>query len=89
MQESVEFAAILLVKFIVSVSSIILLSSTTKLQDMLEGAGRMGLPAEFALTLGMMIRYLFVFGYIYRKVTSLLPRDVSTRSIRKFPTVTG
>ena len=29
-----------------------------------EGAGRMGLPAEFALTLGMMIRYLFVFGYM-------------------------
>ncbi len=39
---------------------------------MLEGAGRMGLPAEFALTLGMMIRYLFVFGYIYRKVNESL-----------------
>ena len=35
---------ILLVKFIVCVSAIILLSSTTKLQDMLEGAGRMGFP---------------------------------------------
>ncbi|MFA5348203.1 MAG: cobalt ECF transporter T component CbiQ [Methanoregula sp.] len=70
--ESLEFATILFVKFIVSVSSIILLSSTTKLQDMLEGAGRMGLPAEFALTLGMMIRYLFVFGYIYRKVNESL-----------------
>jgi cobalt/nickel transport system permease protein len=70
--ESLEFAAILFVKFIVCVSSIILLSSTTKLQDMLEGAGRMGLPAEFALTLGMMIRYLFVFGYIYRKVNESL-----------------
>jgi cobalt/nickel transport system permease protein len=70
--ESVEFAFILLVKFIVCVSAIILLSSTTKLQDMLEGAGRMGLPPEFALTLGMMIRYLFVFGYIYRKVNESL-----------------
>jgi cobalt/nickel transport system permease protein len=70
--ESVEFATILLVKFIVCISAIILLSSTTKLQDMLEGAGRMGLPAEFALTLGMMIRYLFVFGYIYRKVNESL-----------------
>ena len=66
--ESVEFAAILLVKFVVCVSAIILLSSTTKLHDMLEGAGRMGLPPEFALTFGMMIRYLFVFGYIYRKI---------------------
>ena len=70
--ESVEFATILLVKFVICVSAIILLSSTTKLQDMLEGAGRMGLPAEFALTLGMMIRYLFVFGYIYRKVNESL-----------------
>ncbi|MEI7856012.1 MAG: cobalt ECF transporter T component CbiQ [Methanomicrobiales archaeon] len=66
--ESVEFAVILLVKFVVCVTAIILLSSTTKLHDMLEGAGRMGLPPEFALTFGMMIRYLFVFGYIYRKI---------------------
>jgi cobalt/nickel transport system permease protein len=70
--ESVEFAVILLVKFIVCVSAIILLSSTTKLHDMLGGAGRMGLPPEFALTFGMMIRYLFVFGYIYRKINESL-----------------
>jgi cobalt/nickel transport system permease protein len=70
--ESVEFAAILLVKFIVCVSAIILLSSTTKLHDMLEGAGRMGLPPEFALTFAMMIRYLFVFAYIYRKINEAL-----------------
>jgi cobalt/nickel transport system permease protein len=70
--ESVEFAAILLVKFVICVSAIILLSSTTKLHDMLEGAGRMGLPPEFALTFGMMIRYLFVFGYIYRKINESL-----------------
>jgi len=70
--ESVTFAFILLVKFIISISFIILLSSTTKIQDMLEGATRLGLPADFALILGMMIRYLFVFGYIYRKVTESL-----------------
>jgi cobalt/nickel transport system permease protein len=70
--ESVQFAGILLVKFVVCTSAIILLSSTTKLHDMLEGAGRMGLPPEFALTFGMMIRYLFVFGYIYRKINESL-----------------
>jgi cobalt/nickel transport system permease protein len=70
--ESVEFASILFVKFIVCVSAIIVLSSTTKLQDLLEAASRMGLPAEFALTFGMMIRYLFVFGYIFRKVNESL-----------------
>lgn len=70
--ESIEFACILLVKFLISISFIILLSSTTKVQDMLEGATRLGLPADFALVLGMMIRYLFVFGYIYRKVSEAL-----------------
>jgi len=70
--ESVEFACILAVKFLVSISFIVLLSVTTKLQDLLQGASRMGLPAEFALALGMMIRYLFVFGYIYRKVNEAL-----------------
>jgi cobalt/nickel transport system permease protein len=70
--ESVEFAWILAVKFLICISFIILLSSTTKLQDMLQGASRLGLPAELALALGMMIRYLFVFGYIFRKVNETL-----------------
>ena len=70
--ESIQFASILAVKFLVSVSFIILLSVTTTLQDLLQGAGRLGLPAEFALALGMMIRYLFVFGYIFRKVNESL-----------------
>jgi cobalt/nickel transport system permease protein len=70
--ESVEFACILAVKFLICISFIILLSSTTKLQDMLQGASRLGLPAELALALGMMIRYLFVFGYIFRKVNETL-----------------
>lgn len=70
--ESVEFAFILIIKFIVSVSFIILLSSTTKIKDLLEAAGRLGLPAEFTLTLGMMVRYLFVFGYMFRKINHAL-----------------
>ena len=36
--ESVEFACILFVKFLVCISFIILLSSTTKMQDLLDGA---------------------------------------------------
>jgi cobalt/nickel transport system permease protein len=70
--ESVEFAGILAIKFLISISFIILLSSTTKMQDLLQGASRLGLPAEIALALGMMIRYLFVFGYIFRKVNETL-----------------
>ncbi len=70
--ESIQFAFILFVKFIITISFIILLSSTTKVQDLLDGGQRLGLPAEFALALGMMIRYLFVFGYMFRKIVQAL-----------------
>jgi cobalt/nickel transport system permease protein len=70
--ESLEFASILFAKFIVCVSFIILLSSTTKMQDLLEGAGRLGLPAEFTLCLGMMVRYLFVFAGMIVKIRNAL-----------------
>jgi len=66
--ESIEFATILFLKFVVCISALVLLSSTTRLQDMLEGGNQLGLPTDFILALGMMIRYLFVFGYIYRKI---------------------
>ncbi|WP_292520804.1 cobalt ECF transporter T component CbiQ [Methanoculleus sp.] len=70
--ESVEFASILLVKFLVSISFIILLSSTTKMQDMIEAAGRLGLPREFTLTLGMMVRYIFVFAEMFNRVRTAM-----------------
>lgn len=70
--ESVEFASILLVKFIVSISFIILLSSTTRMQDMIEAAGRLGLPREFTLTLGMMVRYIFVFAEMFGKIRTAM-----------------
>ena len=69
--ESVEFATILLIKFIVCISFIILLSSTTTMQDMLAGARRLGMPSEFVLVIGLMIRYLFVFAEIYGKVITV------------------
>ena len=70
--ESVEFASVLLVKFIVSVSFIILLSSTTKMQDMIEAAGRLGLPREFTLTLAMMVRYIFVFAEMFTRIRTAM-----------------
>lgn len=70
--ESAEFALILFAKFIVCVSFIILLASTTRMQEMLEGANRLGLPAEFTLVIGLMVRYVFVIGYMFRKVQHAL-----------------
>ncbi|TAJ44479.1 cobalt ECF transporter T component CbiQ [Methanofollis fontis] len=78
--ESVEFASILAVKYLVCISFIILLSSTTTMQAMLEGAGRLGLPPEFTLVIGMMVRYLFVFGRMYLRVQAAL----STRCFDSF-----
>jgi cobalt/nickel transport system permease protein len=83
--ESIQFAWILFVKFVITISFIILLSSTTKVQDLLEGGTRLGLPADFALVLGMMLRYLFVFGYIYRKVTDALVTRCFDAFDRKLP----
>ncbi len=70
--ESVEFASILLVKFVVSISFIFLLSSTTKMQDLIEAAGRLGLPREFTLTLGMMVRYIFVFADMFGRIRTAM-----------------
>lgn len=69
--ESVEFASILFVKFIVCISFIILLSSTTSMQNLLTGSRRLGLPPEFALIIGLMVRYLFVFADMFRRVSNV------------------
>ncbi len=71
-QESFLFALMLSAKFIVCVSFIILLSGTTPMHNLLEGAARLGLPAEFTLVLGMTIRYLFVFAVMYGYVQNAL-----------------
>ena len=69
---SVQFALILFVKFLLCISFIILLSSTTRVQDMLVGARRLGFPSEFTLIMGMMIRYLFVFGQMFFRIRNAL-----------------
>lgn len=71
-RESVEFASILGVKFVICISFIILLSSTTTMQALLNGGRRLGLPSVMALSLGMMIRYLFVFAGMYGRVNASL-----------------
>ncbi len=71
-RESIQFAGILTAKFLICISFVILLSSTTRMQDMLEGARRLGFPADFTLVIGMMVRYVFVLGYVFWKVQQAL-----------------
>lgn len=70
--ESVEFAMILALKFTACIIWVILLSSTTPMEDLLQGARRLGFPSIMALSLGMMIRYLFVFAEMYADINNAL-----------------
>ena len=70
--QSVEFAAILAMKFTACIIWIILLSSTTPMEDLLKGGRRLGLPSVMALSLGMMIRYLFVFADMFANINRAL-----------------
>ncbi|WAI02455.1 cobalt ECF transporter T component CbiQ [Methanogenium organophilum] len=70
--QSVEFATILALKFTACIIWVILLSSTTPMEELLKGARRLGLPSVMALSLGMMIRYLFVFAEMYAEINNAL-----------------
>lgn len=60
-REGILFGAIILAKFFVCISAVILLSSTTSMSELVSSARRLGLPRELALLFTMMVRYLFVF----------------------------
>jgi cobalt/nickel transport system permease protein len=66
--EGIYFGLTLLVKYIVCVTSIVLLSSTTKMNDMVVSARRLGVPREITLLLAMMVRYLFVFWIMLKRI---------------------
>ena len=66
--EGLEFGTALIAKFIVCVTAIILLSSTTQMKDMVVSARRLGVPKEFTLLLTMMVRYLFVFWNVLKRI---------------------
>ncbi len=70
--EALELAAQVGIRFVLCIGFIILLSSTTTIQDLLMGARRLGFPSEFTLILGMMTRYLFVFGQMFFRVRNAL-----------------
>jgi cobalt/nickel transport system permease protein len=68
--ESIFFGFSLFAKFVISLSYIILLSATTTMQKMLEGAARLHMPHIFVTVMGLTIRYLFVFALVFRKIQS-------------------
>jgi len=59
--EGLIFGALLLGKVTVSVTAVILLSSTTSMQELVGSARRIGVPSDFAMLLNLTVRYLFFF----------------------------
>ncbi|AKB59602.1 cobalt ECF transporter T component CbiQ [Methanosarcina barkeri] len=66
--EGLDFGSTLLAKFLVCITVIILFSSTTQLRDMVAAADRISIPREFTLLLSMMIRYLFLFWAVLKRI---------------------
>lgn len=66
--EGLAFGTILLAKFIVCITAVILFSSTTRMRDMVSAADRIGIPREFTLLLSMMVRYLFLFWSVLKRI---------------------
>ncbi len=60
-REGSMFGASLFAKFLVCITAMILLSSTTSMSELVASARRMGMPKELALLFTMMVRYIFVF----------------------------
>lgn len=68
--ESTIFGLSLFAKFVISLSFIILLSATTTMQSMLEGAARLHVPRLFVVVMGLTVRYLYVFALVYQMIQS-------------------
>lgn len=66
--EGALFGAIIFGKFLVSITAVILISSTTPLSELVASARRLGMPKEMALLFTMMVRYLFVFSNMLGRI---------------------
>jgi len=67
-QEGALFGLTLFLKFTVCLSAVILMSSTTTMQDLINSARRLGMPAEFAILFNFMGRYLFLFVQMFNRI---------------------
>lgn len=60
-QQGLDFGLLLLLRIIVCVTAIVLLSSITPMQDLINSARKLGVPREFSMLLSLTLRYLFFF----------------------------
>lgn len=60
-EQGLMWAALLISRLIVALTSIVLLSSISPMQEVAQSFRRLGMPREFAMILSLMIRFLFMF----------------------------
>ena len=58
----------MIAKFLICITAVVLFSSTTRMRDMVAAADRIGIPREFTLLLSMMVRYLFLFWSVLKRI---------------------
>jgi cobalt/nickel transport system permease protein len=60
-EEGLLWGVLLMSRLIVSLTSIVILSSISPMQEVVESFRKLGMPREFALIFSLMIRFLFMF----------------------------
>lgn len=60
-EEGLMWAALLISRLIVSLTSIVLLSSISPMQEVAQSFRKLGMPRELAMIFSLMIRFLFMF----------------------------
>lgn len=60
-QQGLDFGLILLFRIVVCITAIVLLSSVTPMQELINSARKLGVPREFSMLLSLTLRYLFFF----------------------------
>lgn len=63
------WAGLLMSRLIVALTSIVLLSSISPMQEVVESFRKLGMPREFAMILSLMIRFLFMFYDELHRIT--------------------
>lgn len=59
--EGTIFGLLLLSRLVVCITAIVLLSSVSPMQELINSARKLGMPREISIILSLMIRYLFMF----------------------------
>jgi cobalt/nickel transport system permease protein len=85
--EGTIIGMIIFSKFTVAVTSIILLSSSTRTQDLVNSARRLGLPSILTMLLSMMVRYLYIFWETFKKIRNAQSARIFSIRNRRVPRI--